>query len=89
MVTFSFLCLIACQMTSFNWVSAASRETRNKKKTGRWWLRFSSRQGHGYKVIFARDIDVRAGKDCDGIVLSRTRLMAMFFLSTKEETGSG
>ena len=27
-------------------------------------------------------------KDGDGIVLSRTRLIAMFFLSTKEDTGN-
>ena len=50
---------------------------------------FSSQQGHGYEVMFARDVDAGAGKDSDGIVLSRTRLIAIFFLSTKEETGSG
>ena len=50
---------------------------------------FSSWQGHGYEVIFARNVDVGAGKDGEGNVLSRTRFIAMFFLSTKEETGGG
>ena len=38
--------------------------------------------------MFARDVDGAAGKDGNGIVLSRTHLIAMFFLSTKEKTDS-
>ena len=50
---------------------------------------FSRRQGHGYEVIFAHDIDAAADSYGIGIVPLRTRLIAMFFLSTKEDGAAG